>query len=181
MLVSTQTRDAIAEGILAAVKRLYLLGKNDRPTGTFTFAELLAHELAVERAGRLGGSWPISPPATSSGRRPGSTGCLQLRALQQPLQSGLDFGLPAQALVQLQAQPREVRMRSDHNEARVLQEVGVDDAMLDRAVTEGTSTPGAQSGVDQPRVLQFRGRLRAAERLQRAHPAPDQLVDHPRR
>ncbi len=56
MLVSTQTRDAIAEGILAAVKRLYLLGKNDRPTGTFTFAELLAHELSVERAGRVSGS-----------------------------------------------------------------------------------------------------------------------------
>ena len=37
-----------AEGILAAVKRLYLLGKNDRPTGTFTFAELLAHEQSVE-------------------------------------------------------------------------------------------------------------------------------------
>lgn len=52
MLVSTQTRDAIAEGILAAVKRLYLLGKNDRPTGTFTFAELLAHELSVEQASR---------------------------------------------------------------------------------------------------------------------------------
>ena len=50
MLVSTQTRDAIAEGMLAAVKRLYLLGKNDRPTGTFTFAELLAHELSVERS-----------------------------------------------------------------------------------------------------------------------------------
>ena len=46
LLVSTQSRDAIAEGILAAVKRLYLLGKNDRPTGTFTFAELLAHELS---------------------------------------------------------------------------------------------------------------------------------------
>ncbi|CAN5401510.1 N-acetylmuramoyl-L-alanine amidase CwlM [soil metagenome] len=57
MLVSTQTRDAIAEGILAAVKRLYLLGKNDRPTGTFTFAELLAHELAFEQtAGRFGAS-----------------------------------------------------------------------------------------------------------------------------
>lgn len=52
MLVSTQYRDSIAEGILAAVKRLYLLGKNDRPTGTFTFAELLAHELTVEH-GRL--------------------------------------------------------------------------------------------------------------------------------
>jgi N-acetylmuramoyl-L-alanine amidase len=56
MLITPQTRDAIAEGILAAVKRLYLLGKNDRPTGTFTFAELLAHELAVEQAGRVSGS-----------------------------------------------------------------------------------------------------------------------------
>jgi N-acetylmuramoyl-L-alanine amidase len=53
MLVTTQCRDSIAEGILAAVKRLYLLGKNDRPTGTFTFAELLAHELSVEQAGRI--------------------------------------------------------------------------------------------------------------------------------
>jgi N-acetylmuramoyl-L-alanine amidase len=53
MLVSTQTRDSVAEGILAAVKRLYLLGKNDRPTGTFTFAELLAHELSVDQAGRV--------------------------------------------------------------------------------------------------------------------------------
>ncbi len=52
VLASAQTRDAIAEGMLAAVKRLYLLGKNDRPTGTFTFAELLAHELSVEQAGR---------------------------------------------------------------------------------------------------------------------------------
>src|SRR6201993_3446712 len=56
LLITTQTRDAIAEGILAAVKRLYLLGKNDRPTGTFTFAELLAHELSVDQASRLSGS-----------------------------------------------------------------------------------------------------------------------------
>lgn len=48
MLSTRECRDAIAEGILAAVKRLYLLGKNDRPTGTFTFAELLAHEQTVE-------------------------------------------------------------------------------------------------------------------------------------
>ncbi|MGV0993849.1 MAG: peptidoglycan-binding protein [Mycobacterium sp.] len=48
MLANRECRDAIAEGILAAVKRLYLLGKNDRPTGTFTFAELLAHEQSVE-------------------------------------------------------------------------------------------------------------------------------------
>ena len=50
VLVSPASRDALAEGILAAVKRLYLLGKNDRPTGTFTFAELLAHELADGQA-----------------------------------------------------------------------------------------------------------------------------------
>jgi N-acetylmuramoyl-L-alanine amidase len=53
MLVTPQCRDALAEGILAAVKRLYLLGKNDRPTGTFTFAELLAHELSVEQGNRI--------------------------------------------------------------------------------------------------------------------------------
>ncbi|PXY34786.1 N-acetylmuramoyl-L-alanine amidase [Prauserella sp. PE36] len=39
-------RDVVAEGILIAVKRLYLLGENDQPTGTFTFADVLAHELA---------------------------------------------------------------------------------------------------------------------------------------
>jgi len=49
MVVTREGRDAIAEGILAAVKRLYLLGKNDRPTGTFTFAELLAHEQSVDQ------------------------------------------------------------------------------------------------------------------------------------
>jgi N-acetylmuramoyl-L-alanine amidase len=55
LLVTPQARDSISEGILAAVKRLYLLGKNDRPTGTFTFAELLAHERSVEQAGRAQG------------------------------------------------------------------------------------------------------------------------------
>lgn len=39
-------RDVIAEGILVAVKRLYLLGENDQPTGTFTFADLLRGEVA---------------------------------------------------------------------------------------------------------------------------------------
>lgn len=39
-------RDIVAEGILVAVKRLYLLGENDQPTGTFTFADVLAHELS---------------------------------------------------------------------------------------------------------------------------------------
>ena len=49
MLMTRQCRDAVAEAVLAAVKRLYLLGKNDRPTGTLTFAELLAHEQSVEQ------------------------------------------------------------------------------------------------------------------------------------
>ncbi len=39
-------RDVIAERVLVAVKRLYLLGENDQPTGTFTFADLLRRELA---------------------------------------------------------------------------------------------------------------------------------------
>jgi N-acetylmuramoyl-L-alanine amidase len=39
-------RDVVAEGVLVAVKRLYLLGENDQPTGTFTFADLLRGELA---------------------------------------------------------------------------------------------------------------------------------------
>ena len=37
-------RNVITEAILVAVKRLYLLGENDRPTGTYTFADLLAAE-----------------------------------------------------------------------------------------------------------------------------------------
>ena len=39
-------RDLLAEGILIAVKRLYLLGEGDQPTGTFTFEDVLRHELA---------------------------------------------------------------------------------------------------------------------------------------
>jgi N-acetylmuramoyl-L-alanine amidase len=39
-------RDLVAEGILVSVKRLYLLGENDQPTGTFTFADLMRHEMA---------------------------------------------------------------------------------------------------------------------------------------
>lgn len=38
-------RDVVAEGILVAVKRLYLLGQDDQPTGTFTFSEVMAREL----------------------------------------------------------------------------------------------------------------------------------------
>lgn len=46
-LLDPAFRDILAEGILVAVKRLYLLGENDQPTGTFTFTELLARELAA--------------------------------------------------------------------------------------------------------------------------------------
>ncbi|MGH3824925.1 MAG: N-acetylmuramoyl-L-alanine amidase [Pseudonocardiaceae bacterium] len=44
-LLDPAVRDVIAEGVLVAVKRLYLLGENDQPTGTFTFADLLKGEL----------------------------------------------------------------------------------------------------------------------------------------
>jgi N-acetylmuramoyl-L-alanine amidase len=44
-LADAAFRDIVAEGILVAVKRLYLLGENDQPTGTFTFADVLAHEM----------------------------------------------------------------------------------------------------------------------------------------
>jgi N-acetylmuramoyl-L-alanine amidase len=47
VLTDARSRDVIAEAILVAVKRLYLLGQDDQPTGTFTFAELLAYELAA--------------------------------------------------------------------------------------------------------------------------------------
>ncbi|WP_305093202.1 N-acetylmuramoyl-L-alanine amidase [Prescottella sp. R16] len=52
VLTDPRQRDVIAEAILIAVKRLYLLGQDDAPTGTFTFAELLAHELATTEGAR---------------------------------------------------------------------------------------------------------------------------------
>ena len=47
LLADPRTRDVIAEAILVAVKRLYLLGQDDQPTSTYTFAELLAEELSI--------------------------------------------------------------------------------------------------------------------------------------
>ena len=41
-LMDPAFRDVVAEGILVAVKRLYLLGQDDQPTGTFTFGDVLA-------------------------------------------------------------------------------------------------------------------------------------------
>jgi N-acetylmuramoyl-L-alanine amidase len=48
-LLRPDFRDVLAEGILVGVKRLYLLGQDDQPTGTFTFSDVLAREL--ERGG----------------------------------------------------------------------------------------------------------------------------------
>ncbi|CAM2907674.1 N-acetylmuramoyl-L-alanine amidase [Skermania piniformis] len=46
VLTNPRFRDIIAEAVLVSVKRLYLLGQDDQPTGTYTFAELLAEELS---------------------------------------------------------------------------------------------------------------------------------------
>jgi N-acetylmuramoyl-L-alanine amidase len=48
-LLDPTFRDVVAEGILVGVKRLYLLGQDDQPTGTFTYADVLAYEM--ERGG----------------------------------------------------------------------------------------------------------------------------------
>lgn len=46
-LVDPDFRDRVAEGIVVAVKRLYLDGRDDRPTGTFSFHDLLEYERSV--------------------------------------------------------------------------------------------------------------------------------------
>ncbi|MGH3908901.1 MAG: N-acetylmuramoyl-L-alanine amidase [Pseudonocardiaceae bacterium] len=48
-LLDPAFRDVAAEGVLVAVKRLYLLGEDDQPTGTFTFADLLRREVGAAR------------------------------------------------------------------------------------------------------------------------------------
>src|SRR5699024_10893528 len=46
VLTNPSSRDDIAEAIVVAVKRLYLLDDDDAPTGTYNFAELLRAEQA---------------------------------------------------------------------------------------------------------------------------------------
>lgn len=46
-LVDAEFRDRVADGLLVAVKRLYLDGRDDRPTGTFSFHDLLEYERTV--------------------------------------------------------------------------------------------------------------------------------------
>lgn len=47
ILTDPAGRDVIADALAVAVKRLYLLGEDDQPTGSFTFEELLAVELSL--------------------------------------------------------------------------------------------------------------------------------------
>lgn len=70
ILTNPRMRDVIAEAILISVKRLYLLGQDDQPTGTYTFAELLAEELAAQD--RL-------PENSGLVRLPGVSGQTQVR------------------------------------------------------------------------------------------------------
>ncbi|WP_291314466.1 N-acetylmuramoyl-L-alanine amidase [Corynebacterium sp. UBA2622] len=44
VVTDPRQRDAIAEAIVVAIKRLYLLEEDDMPTGTYTFSELLREE-----------------------------------------------------------------------------------------------------------------------------------------
>jgi N-acetylmuramoyl-L-alanine amidase len=46
-LTNADFRSVIADGLLVAVKRLYLDGHDDPHTGTFSFSDLLAHERMV--------------------------------------------------------------------------------------------------------------------------------------
>jgi len=45
ILTDPSERDTIAEAIVVAVKRLYLLDQDTQPTGTYKFSELLRSEL----------------------------------------------------------------------------------------------------------------------------------------
>jgi N-acetylmuramoyl-L-alanine amidase len=46
-LTSDEFRNLLADGLLVAVKRLYLDGRDDPHTGTFTFSDLLEHERTI--------------------------------------------------------------------------------------------------------------------------------------
>lgn len=49
-LLRDHFRNTLADGILVAVKRLYMDGRDDPHTGSFTFSDLLAHEESVRGA-----------------------------------------------------------------------------------------------------------------------------------
>lgn len=50
-LLQPEFRNTIAEGLLVAVKRLYMDGRDEPHTGTFTMSDLLAHEQQVRGVG----------------------------------------------------------------------------------------------------------------------------------
>jgi len=70
-------------------------------------------------------------------------------------------------------------VRRHHHEPRLLEEVGVDDAVLHRTVAQ-CFQHRPHVGTSQGELLQLRRRRRAAERLERPHSAPHQLVDDSR-
>lgn len=49
-LLDDAFRNRLADGLLVAVKRLYLDGRDDPHTGTFSFSDLLAHERMIHNA-----------------------------------------------------------------------------------------------------------------------------------
>ncbi|NNG36860.1 N-acetylmuramoyl-L-alanine amidase [Nakamurella aerolata] len=49
-LLDPEFRNRVAEGILVAVKRLYMDGRDEPHTGTFTLSDLMAHERSVHGA-----------------------------------------------------------------------------------------------------------------------------------
>ena len=49
-LLNDDFRNRLADGLLVAVKRLYLDGRDDPHTGTFSFSDLLAHERMIHNA-----------------------------------------------------------------------------------------------------------------------------------
>lgn len=50
-LLSPDFRNTIAEGLLVAIKRLYMDGRDEPQTGTYTMSDLLAHEESVRGLG----------------------------------------------------------------------------------------------------------------------------------
>ncbi len=126
-LVSPASRDSIAEGILASVKKA-VPARQERPADRHLHLRRTTRPRAVGRAG---------PPGLTARVRPGPHRLLELGALQQPLQCRLDAGLPSEALFELQPQPRKVGVVRHHNESRVQQQIGSEHALLDRAVAEG--------------------------------------------
>ena len=179
MLVTTQTRDSIAEGILAAVKRLYLLGKNDRPTGTFTFAELLAHELSVEQAGSAARTVANSESGLQRipERDPAPTGCCSC-ALSSSRSSAASTSAFQPSPLSSSRRSRgkygcgatTVKPTSSRKSASIMH--------WSNEQSPSASSTGRNSGCTASRFGKLGGRRRAAERLQRPHTAADQFVDH---